>query len=115
MRGKGNTTQCLGHSFIDVLIKVPQGLCADDRGRRAFLGDLGDDEGVADEDGDVGDELDEDDLGPHHVQREVPLVEADVWKDAYYRKNTIPWEFISVHTDYRVAGVVMEKLLLTLK
>ena len=44
----------------------------------AFLCDLGDDKGVADEDGDVGDDLDEDDLGPHSVQQEVPMVEAKV-------------------------------------
>ena len=49
---------------------------------QAFLCDLGDDEGVADEDWDVGDDLDEDDLGPHSVQQEVPMVEAKVWKDA---------------------------------
>ena len=47
----------------------------------SFLSDLGDDECVADEDGDVGDELDEDDLGPHSVYQEVPMVEANVWKD----------------------------------
>ena len=44
----------------------------------SFLSDLGDDEGVADEDGDVGDELDEDDLGPHPVQQEVPVIEAKI-------------------------------------
>ena len=43
-----------------------------------FLCDLGDNEGVADEDGDVGDDLDEDDLGPHSVEQEVPMVEAKV-------------------------------------
>ena len=40
----------------------------------SFLGDLGNDECVADEDGDVGDELDEDDLGPHSIDQEVPMV-----------------------------------------
>ena len=47
----------------------------------SFLRDLGDDECVADEDGDVGDELDEDDLGPHSINQEVPMVEPKVWKD----------------------------------
>ena len=50
----------------------------------SFLGDLGDDECVADEDGDVGDELDEDDLGPHSVHQEVPMVEAEVCEDECY-------------------------------
>ena len=42
------------------------------------LGDLVDDEHVADDDGEVGDQLDQKELGPEHVQRHVSGVLAEV-------------------------------------
>ena len=42
------------------------------------LGDLADDEGVADEDGDVGDQLDQDELGPEDVEAHVDGVPPHV-------------------------------------